>query len=90
MIEKLIIISTFMAATVIIYTACWYVEISEVKEETHKGPSMIIYSDNDQILYGDVDRNISKNRRNDDEYEFVEECATTEPIKIITENLFVD
>lgn len=41
MIEKLIVISTFIAATVIIYTACWYVEISEVKEETHNAAEQL-------------------------------------------------
>ena len=73
-----------MAATVIIYTACWYVKISDVKEGVVNGDKeyKVTYYYDDEILYGEIDRILSgyiiDNVKDVSENEY----SVTEPVKI--------
>ena len=78
MIEKLIVISTFMAATVIIYTACWYVKISEVKEEKHNAAEQLYLCN--MNADGDI-YNSEFGRIKEDTKDYLNEYRVGEPIK---------
>lgn len=72
-----------MAATVIIYTACWYVNINEMKEEKHKASEQLYLCNKDEaqeFYHSKFDKLKENVEDNFNEY------RVKEPIRIVRTN----